>query len=262
LNRLVSLAEEVEQLFKQEPPLVRAGFAAFLVVGDTHGDVMSSEKALKLADEHGYPVVFLGDYVDRGPYQLENLETLFERKVSSPNSCILLRGNHETLTMNTYYGFLDTAARRYGMKAYRTFLKAFTMMPYGLVNNDSVLCVHGGLPDTLKDLKQLDSLRRGYEDPEDPLTMQLLWNDPRENVKGFVESDRGGGALYFGQDVFNEFMDRNRLRLMVRSHEPQPEGYRFMFEKRLLTVFSCRYYNVPPKAAIISSENVELVDLR
>ncbi|MEM4189628.1 MAG: metallophosphoesterase, partial [Candidatus Caldarchaeum sp.] len=119
MDRLVSLAEEVEQLFRQEPPLVRVRFSSFLVVGDTHGDVMSSEKALRVADEHGCPIVFLGDYVDRGPYQLENLETLFERKVSNPNTCILLRGNHETLTMNTYYGFLDTATRRYGIKTYK-----------------------------------------------------------------------------------------------------------------------------------------------
>ncbi|MEM2238000.1 MAG: metallophosphoesterase [Candidatus Caldarchaeum sp.] len=261
MERLVSLAEEVEQIFRQEPSLIRASFTSFLVVGDTHGDVTSSKKALQIADEYSCPVVFLGDYVDRGPYQLENLETLFERKISSPETCLLLRGNHETLTMNTYYGFLDTAAKRYGVKAYRSFLRAFTMMPYALVNRDGVLCVHGGLPDGLKDLSQLEKIQRGQEDLDDPLAMQLLWNDPRENLKGFAESDRGGGALYFGEDVFREFMDRNGLRLMVRSHEPQPEGYRFMFGRKLLTVFSCRYYNIPPKAAIITREGVELIGL-
>jgi hypothetical protein len=40
-----------------------------------------------------------------------------------------------------------------------------------------------------------------------------------------------------------------------------PNGYRYLFKQRLLTVFSCRYYGVPPKAAALSGREVELVGL-
>ncbi len=261
MSRLVSLAEEVWEAFRKEQPLIRADFPSLLVVGDTHGDVETTKKALKKADMLGAAIAFLGDYVDRGPYQLENIEELFERKISSPGTCILLRGNHETLTMNTYYGFLDVVVNKYGLKTYRSILNAFTMMPYAMLLKGQVLCVHGGLPKGLVTINQLESLPRGQEDPDDPLVFQLLWNDPREGLMGFAESDRGVGAFYFGNDVFTSFMDRNGLELMIRSHEPQPNGYRFLFNKKLLTVFSCRYYSIPPKAAYITWEGVEMVDL-
>ncbi|MEM2870916.1 MAG: metallophosphoesterase [Candidatus Caldarchaeum sp.] len=261
MDRYVSLAEEAEEVFRREPSLIKSDHGSLLVVGDTHGDVESTEKALKEADRLGAAVAFLGDYVDRGPYQIENITVLFERKVASPSACIMLRGNHETLTMNTYYGFLETVVKRYGMKTYRAFLKAFTMMPYALFHGGLVLCFHGGLPEGLKNVSQLENLPRGMDDPEDPLTMQLLWNDPREGLRGFAESARGGGARYFGEDVFSEFIDRNRLKLVIRSHEPMPQGYGYMFNRRLLTVFSCRFYSVPPKAALLTDENVEIISL-
>ncbi len=261
MSRLVSLAEEVWEVFRKEPSLIKADFPGLLVVGDTHGDVESTQKALEKADMLGAAIAFLGDYVDRGPYQLENIEKLFERKISSPETCIMLRGNHETLTMNTYYGFLDAVVRKYGLKTYKTILNTFTMIPYTMILNGRVFCVHGGLPKGLTTINQLENLPRGQEDPDHPLVFQLLWNDPREGLKGFEESDRGVGAFYFGEDVFTSFMDRNGLKLMIRSHEPQPDGYRFLFNKRLLTVFSCRHYSIPPKAAYITSEGVEMVDL-
>ena len=261
MNSLESLAEDVAELFQREPSLVRVDFPRLLVVGDTHGDVDSTRRALSIADETGSAVVFLGDYVDRGPYQLENIQTVFENKQANPKTCILLRGNHETLTMNTYYGFLDVASRRVGVKGYRKVLKAFASMPYAALYNNRILLLHGGIAKGLNEVGQLETLPRGEEDVEDVIAAQVLWNDPREGVRGFVESDRGAGAYYFGEDVFNSFMDGNGLGLLVRSHEPMPNGYRYLFKQRLLTVFSCRYYGVTPKAAMLSDKGVELVEL-
>ncbi|MCS6784303.1 MAG: metallophosphoesterase [Candidatus Caldarchaeum sp.] len=260
MKNFVEAAAEARETFRKEPPFIKIDSPKILVVGDTHGDVDSSEKALELGDEIGAVVVFLGDYVDRGPYQIENITILFERKAAEPDKLFLLRGNHETLTMNTYYGFLDVVSKRLGINSYRTCLEAFTQMPYALLWRN-VFCVHGGLPKGLEEISQLDKLPKGEEDPEDSIGFQLLWNDPRENIRGFAESWRGGGALYFGGDVLTEFMEKNRLRLFVRSHEPMPEGYRYLFGGRLLTVFSCRYYSVPPKAAVLSADEVEMVSL-
>jgi len=45
---------------------------------------------------------------------------------------------------------------------------------------------------------------------------------------------------------------------MIRSHEPQDKGYGYLFNNRLLTIFSCRYYGVRPAGALISDGNVKI----
>ena len=54
--------------------------------------------------------MFLGDYVDRGPYSLECVALLFALKVRHPTSVFLLRGNHELRTINYHYGLFDQAS--------------------------------------------------------------------------------------------------------------------------------------------------------
>ena len=55
-----------------------------IFVGDTHGDLEASQKVVKEYLKPGNKIVFLGDYVDRGPYSKENLDFLLEIKVKNP----------------------------------------------------------------------------------------------------------------------------------------------------------------------------------
>ena len=59
--------EEIRNCLKKEPRIIRLpekGKAVF--VGDTHGDVETTEEVLNRYFKPGYTFVFLGDYVDRG----------------------------------------------------------------------------------------------------------------------------------------------------------------------------------------------------
>ena len=52
-------------------------------------------------------MLFLGDYVDRGLYGVEVMAYLMAIKLENPDTVFLLRGNHETREMTTFYNFRD-----------------------------------------------------------------------------------------------------------------------------------------------------------
>jgi hypothetical protein len=67
--------------------------------------------------------------------------------------------------------------------------------------------------------------------------------------------------MLFGRLAFNRFIARNGLELMIRGHEPQDKGYGYLFNYRLLTVFSCRYYGIRPAGAVLENLEVKIVYL-
>ena len=151
-------------------------------------------------------------------------------------------------------------ASRYGEELYREFAEMFSQLPYAAILPNKIICVHGGVAEGLENAEEIYSLPKGEVDPRNPIAFQLLWNDPCEDIEWFAPSWRGGGARLFGWKAFNEFMDKNGFNLMIRAHEPQDKGYGYLFNDRLLTVFSCRYYGIRP-AAVISRKNVEIIHL-
>jgi len=260
------LIERAKRHLVTEAQLLEISSKRVVIIGDTHGDYNTSKKAADtFLGREDTVLLFLGDYVDRGPKQIENINFLLNLKTEVPNRIYLIRGNHETPTANLNYGFFDLVSSKYSVGLYRKYSELFAQMPYAAVLGSSILCVHGGLAEGLTDLEQIASLPKGEVDPVSSLVMQLLWNDPREGISGFERSFRGEGIRYFGRDVFDIFMKENKLSLMLRAHEAYPEGYAYLFDGRLLGLFSCRYYGVTPRAAVLDESGgqrgLSLVDL-
>lgn len=75
---------------------------------------------------------------------------------------------------------------------------------------------------------------------EDRVFEDILWSDPK-NRTGTVPSSRGAG-VFFGQNITEDFCKNNGLSLLIRSHEMVQEGYQYMHNNQLLTIFSASRY--------------------
>jgi serine/threonine protein phosphatase 1 len=74
-----------------------------LAIGDVHGCNRRLRQLLDRIeiDPHVDTLVFVGDYLDRGPDARGTIDTLLEIKATHPNT-ICLRGNHEAMFLNYY----------------------------------------------------------------------------------------------------------------------------------------------------------------
>ncbi|HKJ96331.1 MAG TPA: metallophosphoesterase [Thermoplasmataceae archaeon] len=225
------------------------GIATF--IGDTHGALDISSYAVMKSVESDL-VCFLGDIVDRGEHQLLNLLFLLESSIIS-TKIIIIRGNHESPSMNSYYGFKQELVRLglYDI-LYKEIVELYGVLPYACLVNDRVLGVHGGIPRDCMSLDDWDGLPMGDEVPSDPCAFEILWNDPSEILAGFEPGVRGEGTYLFGKDAFSSFMKENNLDLLVRGHQVKAEGVESMFRNRLVTVFSSKYHG--GKAGILEVE--------
>jgi len=239
------------------------------VLGDIHGSWDSLAIILKDIEKNDPRIVIsLGDIVDRGAEQLKCLMILLILKILEPDRYFILRGNHETEEMNAYYGFLERFIDKYGdMNKFLEILSVYEALPYCAVINNEILCLHGGIPEEIQAIDQLRKLNKknnntlGLKNLEETL-FQIMWNDPKESDGYFFDSFRGPGIKFFGKDAFQEFMEFYDLKLLIRAHECFSEGYRWFFDKKLLSIFSAANYRTsasnPGTYAIIKGGDVKV----
>ncbi|NXM37860.1 PPP5 phosphatase, partial [Gymnorhina tibicen] len=184
--------------------------------------------------------IFNGDFVDRGSFSVEVILTLFGFKLLYPDHFHLLRGNHETDNMNQIYGFEGEVKAKYTAQMFALFSEVFEWLPLAQCINGKVL-VRGH--------------RRGHRGgdivtgahylaaPIDcaPRCPHVAPMSPRCPQNGRSVSKRGV-SCQFGPDVTKRFLERNRLELIIRSHEVKPEGYEVAHDGRCVTVFSAPNY--------------------
>jgi diadenosine tetraphosphatase ApaH/serine/threonine PP2A family protein phosphatase len=104
----------------------------------------------------------------------------------------------------------------------------------------AIFCVHGGLSPLVETIDKIRLLDRKQEVPHEGAMCDLLWSDPDE-IDGWGLSPRGAGFL-FGQDIVKMFNHRNDLSLIARAHQLVMEGFKEMFEARIVTVWSAPNY--------------------
>jgi serine/threonine protein phosphatase 1 len=101
-------------------------------VGDIHGEAAKLDELLELLPlRQGDRLVFLGDYVDRGPSSFDVIARLIELR--DQYSCVFLLGNHESMFLD-FLGWADAAY--FGGDAFLMNGGDRTLDSYGYFNSD------------------------------------------------------------------------------------------------------------------------------
>lgn len=211
------------------------------IVGDLHGQLFDLLRIFLL---NGIPpettYLFLGDYVDRGKYGVETLCLLYALKLQYPTHIYLLRGNHESASINRMFGFQTECLLKYGdLLVWNAFVSTFNVLPFSAVIQNKILCLHGGISPLLKKNSQLKHIHRPTDIPWDGLLCDLVWSDYVPKQKGFVGNENRGVAVVFGEEELKKFLDNNGFELLIRGHE-FVNGIKI--SSHSLSVFSCSCY--------------------
>ena len=89
--------------------------------------------------------LFLGDYVDRGMFDIEVTVQLLVWKIRYPKQVVLLRGNHETRICTTQYTFRTQVMEKYDVDLWERFMEVFDTLPLACKAGEKILGLHGGI---------------------------------------------------------------------------------------------------------------------
>jgi protein phosphatase len=216
-------------------------------------------------------LLFLGDYVDRGPHGVECIMYLLALKCIAPKKVSLLRGNHESPEVNgdvDVYGYssfkyqcFERFGREKGMELWIAINEVFQFLPVIANIDKKIFCVHGGLPQyTGGDDRRLEVLA----DPSFPrvpvvqcndmsnvaqrmIVNDLLWSDPAApgapvDQFGFGPNPRGPDIKTFGARAVDMFCERYGFQYIFRAHQEKADGLRVSDNARVVTIFSTSDY--------------------
>ncbi|ETV82092.1 hypothetical protein, variant [Aphanomyces astaci] len=252
-------------MLQQKPNITELSIAPsphMTIVGDLHGQL---DDLLLIFRENGLPspdnpYIFNGDIVDRGSRGVECALILFTFAVVFPQYVHINRGNHEDKSITEVFGFMKECHVKYDAEVYAMFCAVFKWLPIGTILDKRILVLHGGIPrdattklhDLLAVPRQLYDLsmyrtkgdtkasRKMYKSMR--IIKDILWSDPH-TANGWKENSRGAGINY-GPDHVYKYMVKNRLELIIRSHECVPNGFDWPFGAKgmLVTLFSASNY--------------------
>jgi diadenosine tetraphosphatase ApaH/serine/threonine PP2A family protein phosphatase len=117
----------------------------------------------------------------------------------------------------------------------------FQFLPIGGLSRTGVFSCHGGIPEGVSSITEIQELDRINEDFPSPTLWQIVWNDPTDNHSRFSPSIRGGNSRYFGAIAFREFTKAAGIKKIIRAHQVFSRGYKVFFGGGLVSVFSTPY---------------------
>ena len=102
---ITSVTPSIETLPKPQAP--------FYAIGDIHGCLAEMDRLIEKirAENPDTPIVFLGDYIDRGTQSAQVLTRLYKLQTQNPKEIVCLMGNHERMLLEFIDDPLGRGAR-------------------------------------------------------------------------------------------------------------------------------------------------------
>ena len=236
------LCREISDLFDVEERLMKIQSPA-IIVGDLLGNIipmMTIDKVvLTTSPILQRNIVFLGNYIGRGEHNVEVLCYLFALKLMSPNMVLLLRGFNEDFKQAMGV-LLQECKRKYsemaGNMICNELIQTLERMPFGVVVDDSILCLHSGIPQQNDGRLTLlhDIPKPLHEIGKCPLAYEVVSRVPTETNDSRV--------TLFTRLQLKAFLQGNDLTHMIRGHDGSEMAtdptYRLNHEASCVTISS------------------------
>jgi hypothetical protein len=254
----------VRDLYKTRSNVIEIPSHNVIFVGDLHGEFDSITSVQKLITKYrNHYFVFLGDYADRGPAQIETINLVMALTLSNQDRVLMLRGNHESDDVAQRYGFYTEVTKKFTFEVYSKYLEVFQVLPMASFSPESIFACHGGIPEGVSSIDDIQRISRLNFNFPDDILFQLAWNDPKEADFRFAANRRGNRAKAFGRTAFQEFSESINIQLMVRAHEVFPDGFKRFFDGKLYSVFSSAYRgaSIPTVLRLGRKLNIEPIQL-
>ncbi|KAJ9586976.1 hypothetical protein L9F63_019428 [Diploptera punctata] len=266
-NMLLQVSAKAAEICRSESRLLELQTPVY-VLGDIHGnlpDLIIFEKVLWSLGPNLTPctILFLGDYVDRGPHGVEVVGYIFAHKVQNPTKVKLLRGNHEIRDIQQKFTFFNECKSKFGEnlgnQIWNRVNDVFDNLPLSATIDGKIFCCHGGIPPpwlcpVVSAIKAIPCPLVN-PDQESYLAWELMWNDPVRMEKmpnsliqelkaneGFAANTRRGTAHVFNDEALQRFLTVNGFSHVIRAHETQQAGFQVQQKGKLVTVFSSSGY--------------------
>lgn len=212
----------------------------FVFIGDTHGDLNASKTVVKRYLNQNTSLVFLGDYVDRGPNSKGNADYLINKREKNPDKIHLLQGNHDRIDLSPHMSPANFWDRLSPMEK-DDYCNVFKEFPI-IASVGGIVALHGALPN-VKNLGEINEIKNTSNDEKMHVTLWGDWVSGRdeEGVCPFT------GRPYFGKSYFNKIMKNIKKNVLIRGHQP---GAGIMFDNKCLTIFTSNAYKVDRTVAI------------
>ena len=274
-NKFPFTKEEIEMLVEEVIPIlskenslikIRSPCKIFGNIYGVYNDLMrffesfgNPSDSMQNGDINVMQYIFLGDFCDRGLYSLEVVLLLLALKVKYPDFIYLIRGHHEDKNINQKYGLGDECHERLlddienPLSIFSNINKAFDYLPFGVLVDNNILLIHGGIGSSINSLDDIENIKR-------PITVEhnitntsqlniidLLWSEYSDNIENIEvnnerDKNKNGFIVKYGKERLNKFLADNKINLLITAHQFVKEGFTTFNNDRLLTVFSATNY--------------------
>ncbi len=263
-DEIWNLSGMLQDHYRASPNVIDIATDNVIFVGDLHGELQCTravQQYIKKYNKHHF--VFLGDYADRGPEQIETFNLVMALTLANPKRVIMLRGNHESDDIAVKYGFYNIVTKTYSFDVFKHYSRVFEVLPIAVYKKATLFACHGGVPEGITSIAEIQGRNRRHPNFPDDVLFQMVWNDPRDNDYTFRPNSRSARARFFGKASFTKFMENIDAKVMFRAHQEFPEGYRTFFDNKLVSVFSATSgSNVQPKVVRLCKDyTIDPLDL-